>query len=299
MKVNNALIISDDSKDRLGELNFVSHKFCNNIDAIVFSNKSEIEIDANKVFGFNTLPVNAIDRIAQIAKNYDVVLTNGIVGAYVGGILAYKLNMSCVFGVNEIKYDDFIFIHSAYGDKALFEYKIERLPALIVLKEKYFEALASTNKVNVEYIEADVSQQDAVTVIKEEKIEKTVDLGKAKIVVGGGRGIGSKEGFAILEKIAKKLGGVAGASRAAVDNNWISYQYQIGQSGAMLSADAYFAFGISGATQHLAGIKNVKCVIAINTDEQAPIFKRARYNIVADWKEFANALINQLEAVNG
>ncbi|MGE4546252.1 MAG: electron transfer flavoprotein subunit alpha/FixB family protein [Desulfurella sp.] len=297
MNVKNVLIISDDNQDRLAELNFVAKKFSNNIDAIVFTNKNEINIDLNKVYGINNLPVNSIDTLNSIAIKYDLILTNGFVGACVGGILAYKLKACCVFGVNAIRYDDFVFLHSAYGDKAIIEYRPSCLPLVIVLKEKYFEQspCEDRNKHAVEWIDVD----NKVELIKEEAVEKEVELDKAKVVVGGGRGIGSKEGFEILRQLANKLEGIVGASRAAVDNGWISHQYQIGQSGAMLSANLYFAFGISGATQHLSGIKNVKCVVAINTDEEAPIFKRARYNILADWKSFAIALLNQLEVANG
>ncbi|HEX13048.1 MAG TPA: electron transfer flavoprotein subunit alpha/FixB family protein [Desulfurella acetivorans] len=296
MIIKNVLIISDDDKDRLGELNFVAKKFSDNIDAIVFTNKKELEIDVKKAYGINNIPPNSIETILPLASKYDVILTNGTVGAHIGGILTLKLSASCVFGVSEIKYDEFIFSHSAYGDKAVIDYKPEHLPLVLILKEKYFEQLTTNQLMEIEWLEC---KKDNIEIVKEEKIEKEVELDKAKIVVGGGRGIGSKEGFTILERIAKLFGGVVGASRAAVDNGWISHQYQIGQSGAMLSASLYFAFGISGATQHLSGIKNVKCVVAINKDEEAPIFKRARYNIVADWKDFAMALINELEETNG
>ncbi|OSS41245.1 Electron transfer flavoprotein, alpha subunit [Desulfurella amilsii] len=297
MNVRNVLIISDDNQDRLSELNFVAKKFSSNIDAIIFTNKNEINIDLNRVYGINNLPVNSIDALNSMAAKYDLILTNGFAGACVGGILAYKLKACCIFGVNAIRYNDFIFLHSAYGDKTVIEYKPLCLPLVIVLKEKYFEQspCEDQNKHVVEWIDVD----NKVNLIKEEVVEKKVELDKAKFVVGGGRGIGSKEGFEILRQLANKLGGIVGSSRAAVDNGWISHQYQIGQSGAMLSANLYFAFGISGATQHLSGIKNVKCVVAINTDEEAPIFKRARYNIVADWKSFAMALLNQLEVANG
>ena len=298
MKVKNILIVSDDNEERLGELNFVAQKFAaehQNIDAVIFTGKDEIDTGFNKVYGIKNLPVNSIEVLRDIAKNYDLILTSGIVGASIGGILTYKLKTCCVFGVNEIKYDDFVFLHSAYGDKAIIEYKPSCLPLLVVIKEKYFEQSPPTNKSEIEWISVD----NKVEIVKEEPVEKEVELDKAKVVIGGGRGVGSKEGFEILKQLADLFDGVVGASRAAVDNGWISHQYQVGQSGAMLSANLYFAFGISGATQHLSGIKNVKCVVAINTDEEAPIFKRARYNIVADWKEFAMSLINQLEESNG
>jgi len=299
MKVKSVLIISDDSLERLGELNFIAKKFVKeqqNIDAVIFTNKDDIAVGFNKIYGIKDPPANAIEPLFSIAKNYDLILTNGVTGATIGGLLAYKLRSCCVFGVNEIDYDEFIFSHSAYGDKAIIEYKPTCLPLLVVTKEKYFDQELPENKAGrVEWIKG----EGKVEVLKEEPVIKEVEIDKAKVVVGGGRGVGSKDGFEVLKHLANLLGGVVGASRAAVDNGWMPHQYQVGQSGAILTANLYFAFGISGATQHLSGIKNVKCVVAINIDEEAPIFKRARYNIVADWKEFATALINQLEESNG
>ncbi|MEM0385695.1 MAG: electron transfer flavoprotein subunit alpha/FixB family protein [Nitrososphaeria archaeon] len=281
-QISKILIISDDNKDRVSELNFVAKKFNDSVDAIIFTTQNMITIDACKVYGINDLPMNSIDAVFSIAKNYDLIMTNGFVGASIAGILSYNLRAHCIFGVTNIDFDNF-------------KYAPTNFPLVVNLKEKYFEQLLSEKKVNVHWL----NTEGKVQVVKEEKVEKEVELDKAKIVIGGGRGIGSKEGFDILGKLSKIIGGVVGASRAAVDNGWISHQYQIGQSGAMLSANLYFAFGISGATQHLSGIKNVKCVVAVNTDPEVPIFKRARYNIVADWKEFAFALIKELEAANG
>ena len=296
MNVKNILIISDNNTERISELNFIAEQFASgkeNIDAIIFvKDGEELNAKVHKIYGIKELPVNSIDAVADVAKNYDLILTSGYVGASLGGILVYKLGISCVFGVNEIDYDNFIFRHSAYGDKAVIDYKPNRLPLLILIKERNFEqSLPSYDNPETEWIDV----EKTVELVEEKPVEKEVELDKAKIVVGGGRGVGSKDGFEVLKKLAGLLNGVLGASRAAVDNGWMPHQYQVGQSGAMLSANLYFAFGISGATQHLSGIKNVKCVVAINTDEEAPIFKRARYNIISDWKEFATALINQLE----
>ena len=131
----------------------------------------------------------------------------------------------------------------------------------------------------------------AVTLVRRVQEEKRVDLKGARVVVSGGVGVGSREGFALVEELARTLGGVVGASRAAVDAGWVSHEHQVGQTGTTVRPKLYIACGISGSVQHRAGMDQSARILAVNSDPRAPIFAVAHYGIVGDLHKVIPLLI--------
>jgi electron transfer flavoprotein alpha subunit len=126
------------------------------------------------------------------------------------------------------------------------------------------------------------------------EVEQGTRLETAKVVVAGGRGLGSAEGFQVLEQLASVVAGVVGASRVACDLGWVPHSRQIGLSGRTVTPDLYIAVGISGASQHMAGCGKARAILAINSDPEAAIFKDATFGVVADYKELVPALIEAI-----
>ena len=172
-------------------------------------------------------------------------------------------------------------------------------PQMVTVREGVMKLGEPDTSRKGEIEKVEVSLSDAETVIKvleRVRADKEVDLQGAQIIVAGGYGVGSKENFKLIYDLAEALGGEVGASRAAVDAGWISHDYQIGQTGVTVRPKLYIACGISGSVQHVAGMKDSKKIIAINTDPAAPIFSTAHYGIVGDLNQIIPMMIKAYKA---
>lgn len=171
----------------------------------------------------------------------------------------------------------------------------EHRPQMATVRPGVFSA-TSLEKREAELVEypAPPLPEDMVELISSVCLPASKNLQSAQIIVAGGLGVGSKEGFALLEKLADALGGQVGATRAAVDAGFASWKQQVGQTGLMVHPKLYLAFGISGAIQHIAGMHGADTVISVNTDPRAPIFAYSDYAVVGDWKKTAEFLLEKI-----
>ncbi|MDE2181147.1 MAG: electron transfer flavoprotein subunit alpha/FixB family protein [candidate division NC10 bacterium] len=241
----------------------------------------------------------ALHQICERAQPTVVLLPGDVIGRELGPRLAYRLQVAFVGEFIDFDLDQasgrLQFTRQAYGGKAMAVVHPRADSVVATAKLRTLEPAAQEEGRTGEEIRIDVvldASQLKTHLIKMVQEEATgINLGDAKIVVSGGRGVHGPEGFKILEELAQVLRGAVGASRAATDAGWVPSSWQIGQTGRNVSPELYLAFGISGATQHVAGISGAKCIVAVNTDSAAPIFKVAQLGIVEDWKAVATTLI--------
>jgi len=179
-----------------------------------------------------------------------------------------------------------------FAGKALAKVKLSGDPQIATVRPNVLAAPEpdASKAANVEAVEAVAGKVRAKVIDIVGAGEGEVDVAEADIIVSGGRGVAGPEGFAPIRSLAKTLGAAVGASRAAVDAGWIEHSHQVGQTGKTVTPNLYIACGISGAIQHLAGMKTAKVIVAVNTDPEAPIFKLANYGIVADLFDVVPAL---------
>ncbi|WHZ04903.1 electron transfer flavoprotein subunit alpha/FixB family protein [Neobacillus sp. YX16] len=247
--------------------------------------------------------VNSIHTVFQQSGADILILSFDKMGKDLVGRLATR---NCASAITEVvdfhtSNDKLTLVRPIYGDKAYGEYTTTRSKVVVGIRQKSQELAEFDETATGEIIPVDYSPSEEIIVtklvVKIQSALSDIRLEDASIIVSGGRGIEGAEGFNMLQTLANLLGGTVGASRAACDAGWVPSNLQVGQTGAVVAPDLYIAVGISGASQHLAGITNAKTVVAINTDVEAPIYKRANIGVVADYKTVIPALTEKLKKV--
>ncbi|WP_214850174.1 electron transfer flavoprotein subunit alpha/FixB family protein [Exiguobacterium sp. s138] len=231
--------------------------------------------------GYGQVFMQLLERVAPDV----IVFGHTSLGKDLSPKIAAKLQAGLISDVTSIEGSgaDASFIRPIYSGKAFEKVRVSEGKTLFTVRPNNIEPLAEgTSEGTVESVTVEL--KDLRTIVSEvvRKATGGVDLSEAKVIVAGGRGVKSSDGFAPLQELADLLGGAVGASRGACDADYCDYALQIGQTGKVVTPDLYIACGISGAIQHLAGMSNAKVIVAINKDPEANIFSVADYGIVGD-----------------
>lgn len=240
------------------------------------------------------LAENVAEQALAIAKDYSHILAPAT--AYGKNILprvAARLDVAQISEITKVDSAD-TFERPIYAGNAIATVQSGDSIKVITVRTTGFDAAATGGSAAVEMLTAVADSGKSSFVSREVAKSDRPELTAAKIIVSGGRGMGSSDNFKILEPLADKLNAAMGASRAAVDAGYVPNDWQVGQTGKIVAPQLYIAVGISGAIQHLAGMKDSRVIVAINKDEEAPIFSVADYGIVGDLFEVVPELIAQL-----
>lgn len=222
-------------------------------------------------------------------------------GPRVAARLSTGLTADCTVLDVDVEKADLLATRPAFGGNLMATIACpDHRPQMATVRPGVFSKLSDEDRnFTVEEVEGKIADSDIRTKIVEivKEAKDIVDISEANFIVSGGRGVGSKENFAILEELAEALGGTVAGSRAAVENGWIERDYQVGQTGKTVRPTIYIACGISGAIQHVAGMQDSDLIIAINKDASAPIMQTADYAIVGDLLKVVPEMTAQVKAM--
>jgi electron transfer flavoprotein alpha subunit len=232
--------------------------------------------------------------VVSLAGDYEHIVAAS--GALSKSVLPRAAALLDVMVISEVLavLDAATFDRPIYAGNAIQTVKSSDAKKVMTIRTATFDAAGKGGNAPVETVSASVDGGMSAWVEDKVASSDRPELTSAGIVVSGGRGVGSQADFALIEKLADKLNAAVGASRAAVDSGYAPNDWQVGQTGKVVAPDLYVAVGISGATQHLAGMKDSKVIVAINKDEEAPIFQVADYGLVADLFTAVPELIEKL-----
>ena len=228
------------------------------------------------------LAENTAKLIAELASDFDYVIAAGTTtGKNTMPRVAALLDVAQISDIVAVKSAD-TFVRPIYAGNALATIQSLDSKKVITVRTSAFDAAGTDGSATITPCGLVHANAQSEFVSEELAVSERPELTAASVIISGGRGMGNGENFSLLEKVADKLGAAVGASRAAVDAGFVPNDMQVGQTGKIVAPDLYIAVGISGAIQHQAGMKDSKVIVAINKDEEAPIFQIADYGLVAD-----------------
>ena len=261
----------------------VAGKDCNSVadEAAKISGVNKVLICDNEIYSKHLAEPYA-DLIVSLASNYNTFIAPATTTSknYMPRVAAL-LDVPQVSDIISV-IDNQTFEHPIYAGNAIETVKLLSEKKVITVRATAFQASEDQEAADIEAIDSAANPGLSEYISEELTESDRPELTSAKIIISGGRGMQSGDNFTLLETIADKLGAAVGASRAAVDAGFVPNDYQVGQTGKVVAPELYIAVGISGAIQHLAGMKDSKIIVAINKDEEAPIFQVADYGLVAD-----------------
>ncbi len=285
-----------------------AQKLSSDVDVLLLgANVRALSSTAAKIAGVRKVLISDSDALAhEIAEasqavvvplmaNYDAVLSPATsAGKDAMPRIAALLDVAQISDIVDVV-DAHTFTRPIYAGNAMETVRSKDAKKVITIRTTMFAAAGEGGNASIESITAPPAPANVRFVSEEIVKSARPELSGAKIVVSGGRAVGSADEFkAVIEKLADSLGAAVGASRAAVDAGYAPNDYQVGQTGKVVAPDLYIAVGISGAIQHLAGMKDSKVIVAINKDAEAPIFQIADYGLVGDYKKIVPELIDAL-----
>ena len=261
-----------------------------------------LKVENEKTEGLdNQVFTGILSQVATEEKAEVIVISHNNTGKAIAPRLAVRLKATCGAGVIElpVSTDPFTVRKKVFSGKAFANVILKTSVKILTLMQNSYEVVETKNEAIIEPFKVEVN--DPVTVIKD--VRKQVGkilLTDAEIVVSGGRGMNSPENWGVIEDLAGVLGAAVACSRPVSDEGWRPHEEHTGQTGKIIGPDLYIAAGISGAIQHMAGVSSSKCIVAINTDSDAPVFEYADYGVVGDALKVLPALTQAVkEARNG